>query len=137
MDRQLRNWQDNTANIRIHGTTKKVPREVFEQEEKPKLKPLPKDEFKLAKTGTRKVYHNCHIYCDYNYYSVPFEYVVEIELSKDLLKICHNGKEIAVHERQNKRGNFSTIESHYPKYKRYYRDRISREVSDKDGSTDR
>ena len=62
------------------------------------------------------------IYCDYNYYSVPFEYVgkeVEIELSKDLLKVCYRGKEVAVHERQKGRGNFSTIESHYPRYKRY------------------
>ncbi len=122
VQRQLRDWQDNTANKRIHGTTRKVPKEVFDQEEKTRLRPLPQEEFKLSKTGTRKVYHDCHIYCDYNYYSVPFEYVgkeVEIELSKDLLKICCLGKEIAVHERQKGKGNFSTIKSHYPKYKRY------------------
>lgn len=136
VDSRLRNWQDNTANIRIHGTTRKVPREVFEEEERAKLKPLPQAEFKLAKAGTRKVYHDCHIFCDYNYYSVPFEYVgkeVEIEMSKDLLKVYCKGKEIAIHERQKGRGNFSTRPGHYPKYKRYSQNRVSREVSDKDG----
>jgi hypothetical protein len=44
---------------------------------------------------------------------------VEIELSKDLLKVYCKGKEISIHERQKGKGNFSTIQSHYPKYKRY------------------
>jgi len=50
------------ANHRIHGTTRKVPQEVFEKEEKVKLIPLPQEEFKLVKVGSRKVYHDCHIY---------------------------------------------------------------------------
>ena len=40
LKRKLREWMDNYANMRIHGTTKKVPREVFQQEEKAKLQPL-------------------------------------------------------------------------------------------------
>jgi hypothetical protein len=110
------------ANHRIHGTIRKVPKEVFEKEEKAKLIPLPQEEFKLAKVGSRKVYHDCHIYVDYNYYSVPFEYVgkeVEIELTKNLLKVFYQGKEIALHPRLTDRGNFSTKPSHYPAYKRY------------------
>jgi len=110
------------ANHRIHGTTRKVPKEVFEKEEKVKLLPLPQEEFKLVKVGTRKVYHDCHIYVDYNYYSVPFAYVgkrVEIELSKKLLKVFYQGAEIALHPRLTGRGNFSTCNSHYPAYKRY------------------
>lgn len=122
VDRQLRNWQESICNKRIHGTTRKVPREVFEEEERCKLKPLPQEEFKLSQVGIRKVYHDCHIYVDYNYYSVPFEYVgkdVEIELNKSLLQVYYRGKQIALHPRIEGRGNFSTIESHYPKYKRY------------------
>jgi len=110
------------ANQRIHGTTRKVPQEVFEKEERIKLIPLPQEEFKLVKVGTRKVYHDCHIYVDYNYYSVPFEYVgrqVEIELTRNLLKVYYQGKEIALHPRLTDRGNFSTKPSHYPTYKRY------------------
>jgi len=122
LNKQLRNWQENTANKRIHGTIRKIPREVFETEEKAMLKLLPQDEFNLLKIGTRKVYHDCHIYIDYNYYSVPFEYVgqeVEIEISKELVKIYHRGKEIALHERQKGKGDFCTTKSHYPMYKRY------------------
>jgi len=112
----------NKVNYRIHGTTRKVPREVFEKEERMKLILLPKEEFKLASVGIRKVYHDCHIYVDYNYYSVPFEYVgkeVEIELSKHLLKVFYQGKEIAVHPRLSGKGRFATNNSHYPAYKRY------------------
>ncbi|MGB2783535.1 MAG: IS21 family transposase [Atribacterota bacterium] len=118
---RLNRWC-NKINYRIHGTTRKVPREVFEKEEKIKLIPLPQEEFKLAKVGTRKVYHDCHIYVDYNYYSVPFEYVgkeVEIELTRNLLKVYYQGKEIALHPRLSGRGRFATNNSHYPTYKRY------------------
>jgi len=76
----------------------------------------------MAKVGTRKVYHDCHIYVDYNYYSVPFSYVgktVEINLTEKLLKISFSGKEIATHPRLSGRGSFSTCNSHYPAYKCY------------------
>jgi transposase len=118
---RLNRWC-HKVNSRIHGTTRKVPQELFEKEEKAKLIPLPQEEFKLVKVGSRKVYHDCHVYVDYNYYSVPFSYVgkkVEIELSKNLLKVSYNGKEITVHPRLAGRGNFSTNNSHYPIYKRY------------------
>jgi transposase len=118
---KLNRWC-NKVNYRIHGTTRKVPKEVFEKEEKMKLKPLPLEEFKLVKVGSRKVYHDCHIYVDYNYYSVPFSYVgrqVEIELTRNLLKVSYQGKEITVHPRLSGRGKFSTKPSHYPIHKRY------------------
>ena len=118
---RLNGWC-NKVNDRIHGTTRKVPREVFEKEEKAKLIPLPQEEFKLSSVGIRKVYHDCHIYVDYHYYSVPFEYVgkeVEIELTRNLLKVYSQGKEIALHPRLTDRGNFSTKPGHYPTYKRY------------------
>ncbi|MEA1939717.1 MAG: IS21 family transposase [Candidatus Caldatribacteriota bacterium] len=125
------------ANQRIHGTTRKVPQEVFKKEEKAKLIPLPQEEFKLVKVGIRKVYHDCHIYVDYNYYSVPFKYVgrqVEIELSKKLLKVYCKGKEITVHPRLSGRGNFSTNNSHYPTYKRYsdteYQEKYQKKMAD-------
>jgi len=121
-DRQLKYWLDHTCNQRIHGTIRKVPRELFEQEEKAKLRALPLQEFKMSTVGSRKVYHDCHIYVEYNYYSVPFEYVgkdVDIEMDNKLLRIFYQGKEIAVHPKQQGRGSFCTNQSHYPKYKRF------------------
>ena len=119
---RLRNWLEKTCNQRVHGTTRKIPREVFESQEKNKLKPLPLEEFKMANVSSRKVYHDCHIYVEYNYYSVPFEYVgkeVDIELTENLLKVFYQGKEIALHPRQKERGKFCANMSHYPKYKRF------------------
>jgi len=119
--RRLQIWNQR-INQRIHGTTRKIPQQVFDKEEKTQLLPLPQEEFTMAKVGTRKVYHDCHIYVDYNYYSVPFTYVgceVEINLTEKLLKISYQGKEIATHSRLSGRGNFATSNSHYPAYKRY------------------
>ncbi|RLF34667.1 MAG: IS21 family transposase [Thermoplasmata archaeon] len=121
VDSRLRDWQEKVCNRRVHGTTRRIPQEVFNEEERAKLLPLPLREFKLPSVGRRKVYHDCHIYVDYNYYSVPFEYigkVVDIEVSKKLVKIYYKGKEIALHGRQKGGGKFSTNEAHYPKYKR-------------------
>ena len=121
LKRRLTKWNQR-INQRIHGTTRKIPREVFEKEEKAQLIVLPQEEFAMAKVGTRKVYHDCHIYIDYNYYSVPFCYVgceVEMNLTEKLLKISYQGKEIATHRRLSGRGNFSSCNSHYPAYKRY------------------
>lgn len=122
VDSRLRYWLDNTCNQRIHGTTRKIPREVFESEERLKLKPLPVEEFKLSTVGTRRVYHDCHVFIDYSYYSVPFEYVgkeVDIDMTKELVRIFYRGKEIAVHPRASERGKFHTNINHYPKYKRF------------------
>jgi transposase len=122
LDGRLYTWQENTCNARTHGTTRKIPREVFEAEEKSLLMKLPLDDFKMIEGGKRKVYHDCHIFVKRNYYSVPFEYIkkeIEIELSKTLLKVYYNNKEIAIHPRLLGVGQFSTVKSHYPKYKVY------------------
>jgi transposase len=121
LNRRLKNWMNNKCNVRIHGTTKKIPYEVFTSEEKPKLNSLPITPFKMSKVGTRKVYHDCHIYVDHNYYSVPFKYVglkVEIELNDKVLRISCNHKEIAVHTRLKGKGEFATNDAHYPRYKK-------------------
>lgn len=88
VDRQLMKWLEN-ANNRVHGTTKKIPREEFDAKEKNILLKLPIQEFNLSKVGMRKVYHDCHIYINHNYYSVPYQHVgkeVEIEIGNSLVK---------------------------------------------------
>ena len=123
LDRRLQDWLDRTCNRRIHGTTRKIPAEVFEKEEQPVLKKLPLENFKILKVGERKVYHDCHIFVDYNYYSVPFEYVgkkVSVELSDKFLKVYYDNKRVAMHNKiANDKGCFRTEESHYPRYKRF------------------
>lgn len=134
LDSKLRAWNIGKNN-RIHGTTRKVPYEVFMEEEKAVLSPLPPSRFKIAKISTRKVYHDCHIYVDYNYYSVPYEYVgktVEIEIGDKLLKVFYKGDQIALHPRITLKGQFCTVPAHYPdfkiidptEYQKIYKDKV-------------
>lgn len=119
VNQRLAAWLEH-ANNRIHGTTKKIPRELFETQEKSELLRLPAQEFNLAKVGTRKVYHDCHVYIQHNYYSVPYQYVgkeVEIEVGNGMVKIYYDHQEIAVHALLTGTGEFSTQQHHYPKYK--------------------
>ncbi len=70
--------------------------------------------------GTRKVYHDCHVFIEQNYYSVPYSYVgkeVEIEVGKGVVRIYYNQTLIATHVHLIGKGEFSTTASHYPKYK--------------------
>lgn len=120
-DKKLRLWTGE-ANKRIHGTTKKVPVEVFEKEERTKLLPLPSSKYQTCQAGTRVVYHDCHIFVENNYYSVPFEYVgkeVEIEIADTLIRVFYKGVQVALHTRFTGKGQFSTDDNHYPKYKRH------------------
>ena len=119
LERRLRDW-NRLVNLRIHGTTRKVPNEVFMEEEKSRMKSLPPLRFSLAKISTRKVYHDCHIYVDYNYYSVPYQYTgktVDIALTDKILKVYYKTEQIALHKRIALKGQFSTVASHYPDFK--------------------
>jgi transposase len=120
-DQKLRRWNEE-ANKRVHGTTKKIPIEVFAKEERAKLLPLPSTKYQSCQAGTRLVYHDCHIFVENNYYSVPFEYVgkeVDIEIADTLLRIFYKGVQVALHRRLQGKGQFRTDQSHYPKYKQY------------------
>ena len=117
---ELNNWIEYKCNARVHGTTKKVPRDLFEQEEKKHLIKLPTDDFIISSVGVRKVQRDCHIIVNNNYYSVPYKYVgedVEVELTNNLLRIFCDNQLITTHEHFIGKGQFITNRSHYPDYK--------------------
>ncbi len=119
---ELQYWVNNKCNMRVHGTTRKIPRELFEMEEKSHLIRLPMNDFIFPEIIRRKVYRDCHIMVYYNYYSVPYEYVgktVDVQRDSRLVYIICDGKQIAVHPRSDAKGVFITNESHYPKYKHF------------------
>ncbi len=116
----LKDWQER-ANDRIHGTTRKKPRQLFATEEKSHLKHLPLEEFPDEHSYKRKVSRDCHITFENNYYSVPSKYVgtnVRISVSNKLVKIHSNDALVTTHPRSKEKGVFSTVLSHYDKYKR-------------------
>ena len=100
VEEQLGVWVKYTCNSRIHGTTKKIPQEVFVNEERKFLKELPLEAYTIGILAKRKVCKDCHITVEGSYYSAPYKYVgklVEVHIKEKLVSILHDGKEIATH----------------------------------------
>ncbi|MFQ5456665.1 MAG: hypothetical protein ACE5EA_10790 [Nitrospirota bacterium] len=90
------------ANERIHGTTRKKPIDIFLQEEKVVLKPLPVLSYEIEEFHEGKVRKDGHVRFRNKYYSVEEKYhdrkVAVIANSKQV-SIYHKGKLIEVHDR--------------------------------------
>src|SRR3989338_1557540 len=119
---QLRNWMDGYANLRIHGTTRKIPKEVFELEERNLLQPLPREEFAFFNRAERMVAPNCHIHFENNYCSVPSSLVgkeITVRFNEHLIRIIYQGEQIALHHKDAGLGNYVTTRTHLPETKDY------------------
>jgi len=117
---KLKSWLDDICNVRIHGTTKKIPKEVFEGEEKLALMPLPIEKYDFSVWATRKVNTNCHICYESNFYSVPYRFInseVTLWVCNKLNKIYSNYELIATHLKMEGKSQFSTNTVYYPDYK--------------------
>jgi len=133
----LFDWQENTCNKRIHGTTKKVPEIVFEQEEKQMLKPLPSKRWEVCTWERRKVSTTSHVVVDKNYYSVPYKYNgedVDIKITKNQITVYKNNEQITLHTKIQGVGEYQTNIKHYPEYKRFdteeYREKQEQQIND-------
>jgi transposase len=70
----LLNWNERWASTRIHGTTKRQVRAMFE-EERPFLLPLPPTRFEYYRIGERTVHFDGFIEVNGAYYHAPPHYV--------------------------------------------------------------
>ena len=70
----LARWNEHCAATRIHGTTKRQVRVMFE-EERPHLLPLPMTRFEYYRICERTVHFDGYIEVDSAYYSAPPRYV--------------------------------------------------------------
>ncbi|WP_245809766.1 IS21 family transposase [Cohnella massiliensis] len=111
---QVRRWLDTVANQRVHGTTHRVPAELWEEEE---LRPLPEVSFAYADRLHRKVAADCYVSYDANRYSVPFAYVgatVEVQDEKNgTLRFYFNGQLIAEHPKSLGRHQVVSNKKHF------------------------
>jgi transposase len=109
-------WCRDIAGRRIHGTTRAIPMEVFEAEEKAALLPLRAERFDPPQWAPCKVHPDHHVRFDQALYSVPTRWVgcrVEVRADRTLVRIYSRGDLIKTHPRQ-KRGGRSTDFSDYP-----------------------
>ena len=119
-NRFLAHWERTVADTRIHGTTKKQVRALFEDVERPALRPLPAEPFPFFHEGTRKVHRDGHVEVAKAFYSVPPEYLgreVWVRWDSRLVRIYNDRfEQIAVHGLARP-GKFNTQRRHIPSIK--------------------
>src|SRR6516162_8970761 len=109
-------WCREVAGRRIHGTTRRVPLEVFEAEEKPRLIPLQAERFDPPTWAQCKVHPDHHIRFGQALYSLPTRWIrwrVDVRGDRSLVRIYARGELIKTHERKPPGGR-STDYSDYP-----------------------
>ena len=97
----VRQWMENVANVRIHGTTHKAPLEMF-KEEKMALQTLPLFPYDCGVISSARASSQYRVVFESNKYSVPPEFAgrrIELGIYPDRVLIRHEGKLIAEHAR--------------------------------------
>lgn len=111
----LRHWERTVADTRIHGTTRKQVKTLFEDVERKVLLPLPEQPFPFYHEGRRRVHRDGHVEVSRSYYSVPPEYLgrdVWVRWDGRLLRVFNDRfEQIAIHCVTTP-GRFSTAREH-------------------------
>ncbi len=122
-DRPMRGW----------GATRRA---LFEQFDRPALRPLPEVAYEYAQWKRCRVGLDYHVEIDKHFYSVPHSLLrqeVEARITTDTVEVFHRGKRVASHVRSQRRYRPSTVAEHMPSAHRRYRDwtheRIRREAA--------
>jgi transposase len=124
----LARWREKVANVRLHGTTRRRPMDLFEEERK-ELRPLPEDPYEACLLGRYKVRKDCHIRVRGNFYSVPHRFVGEfvlVRLGEKALTIFNESEKVAEHALARGEGEDVTDPDHYPATKRLATQEIHR-----------
>lgn len=111
-------WLIETGNVRVHGITKRVPAEVFEQE-RLFLKPVPASRKSFEDIVTRKIHKNNTILYKGNRYTLPRGTYqpgrkVNLNIEGEVLKIRDDfdGDVIAEHKISKNKGDLAKNNNH-------------------------
>lgn len=101
-------WCREDAGMRTHGRTRQAPKEAFETQELPFLRPPPQEPYDQPRWTTHKVGRDHAVVVGYALYSVPFHYgkIPKLRVRSDRATVkLYLGRElIKVHPRQPKGG---------------------------------
>lgn len=121
----LRRWVKEIAAKRRHGTTGRVPIELFEEGERDALLPLPTTRWKPVVWKAATLHRDSHVQVDGAFYSAPWRFLQEklwVRCTADSISIHHEDQPLCTHTRVP-RGKRSTIEHHLPEHRRDLRHR--------------
>jgi transposase len=105
----------NDRPMTITGVSRRA---LFEQIDRPALKPLPRTRYELAEWKPCRVNIDYHVEVDHNYYSVPYHLVhtrVEARFTQTTVEVLFKGRRVTSHVRLTGRGRFATQLDHMPR----------------------
>lgn len=92
-------------------------RTLFEQLDRPALRPLPATRYELAEWKRCRVNIDYHVEADHNFYSVPYQLVhehVDARVTVATVEVFFRSQRVASHARVTGRGRFITRVEHMP-----------------------
>ena len=93
-------------------------------EERQFFLPLPVRAFEMSVWKVATIQYNYHVNADYQFYSVPFEYIkrkVDVRLTRSTVEVFLEGIRICSHVRlYGYQGQYSTVEAHMPPNHKQY-----------------
>ena len=104
-------------NARKYQRLDESRKELFEQLDRPALKPLPRTRYEYADWSKPRVNIDYHVEIDRHFYSVPYQLVsrqVEGRSTGSTVEIIHKGERVAVHERSYVKNQATTNPDHMP-----------------------
>lgn len=121
---QAERWCRDVAGQRVHGTTRKLPVVVFEDEERQHLLPPPEKLYDVPAWGFVKVHPDHHVGFQSALYSAPSTTcppgtVLEVRGDSQLVRLYKRGELVKIDPRKPKGGR-STDPDDYPKEKTAY-----------------
>lgn len=90
---------------------------MFEELDRPALRPLPARPYEYAEWRTARVSIDYHVEVEHHWYSVPHQLVgqrLDIRVTAGIVEVLHKGRRVASHPRSAKRGSFTTVPAHMP-----------------------
>ena len=97
--------------------------EMFEELDKPVLRPLPERAFEVAEWKRAKVSIDYHVEFKKHYYSVPYTLIrkhVDIRATGQVVEVFYNSRRVSSHKRDDTPGRHSTHPEHMPESHRHY-----------------
>jgi len=91
---------------------------LFEQLDKPALRPLPATPYEYAQWKKARVNVDYHIAFEGSFYSVPYQLVnqtIDVRATNTGVECFHKSKRVASHLRSQRKGQYATVTGHMPK----------------------
>lgn len=112
-------------NNRVMRHLKRSRAQLFDEIDRPALRPLPRNRYEHAEWHKARVHPDYHVEVDKHYYSVPFQHrgeEVVVRVTARTVEVLLHSKRIAMHLRSRRRWHYTTLPEHMPPHHKYVAD---------------